>query len=72
MACVRPDGSITDSAKAMLESLKTPKSPEEVSMANNLPLFKVRSSFREMLGAGLIVQDGDQYKTSEAGLSKLA
>jgi len=71
MACVRPDGSITENAKKMLEVLKEAKTTEEASMAAGQPLFKIRSSLREMIESGLVTEDGDKYRTTEAGLAKL-
>ncbi len=71
MACVRPDGSITEAAKKMLEVLREAKTPEEASMAAGQPLFKIRSSLREMVEADLVARDGDNYRVTEAGLAKL-
>ncbi len=71
MACVNPDGTITESAKRMLEALKEPLAPDEISMASGQPLFKIRSSLREMVESGLVTEDGEKYKTTDAGLAKL-
>jgi predicted transcriptional regulator len=72
MACVNPDGTISPSAKALLKALETPLSAEEVSGRLGQPLFRVRSSLREMLEAGLIVVQGDKYQASEEGKKKAA
>jgi predicted transcriptional regulator len=72
MACVNPDGTISPSAKALLKGLETPLSAEEVSGRLGQPLFRVRSSLREMLEAGLIVVQGDKYQASEEGKKKAA
>ena len=71
MACVRPDGSITESAKQMLEALRTPRTAEEAASLSGQPLFKVRSSLREMESSGLVVKIDEQYKTTDAGLQRL-
>jgi DNA-binding IclR family transcriptional regulator len=70
MACVNPDGSVTASAKMMLEMLKAPLTAEEASAKSGQPLFKVRSSLREMVEGGLVEQIGEQYRTTESGLAK--
>ena len=70
MACVNPDGSITSSAKMMLEMLREPLSAEDAAAKSGQPLFKVRSSLREMVESGFVAQDGDLYRTTEAGLAK--
>ena len=71
MGCVNPDGSITSSARKMLELLRDPLTPEEASDKSGQPLFKVRSSLREMASAGLIEQAGDRYRTTESGRAKI-
>jgi predicted transcriptional regulator len=72
MACVNPDGTISPSAKALLKALETPLSAEEVSGRLGQPLFRVRSSLREMLEAGLVIAQGDKYQASEEGKKKAA
>jgi len=72
MACVNADGTITATAKALLKSLETPFSAEEVSGRLGQPLFRVRSSLREMLEAGLVVAQGDKYLATEEGKKKAA
>ncbi len=70
MACVNPDGTISPSAKALLKALETPLGVEEIAARLGSPLFKIRSSLREMLEAGLVVVQGDKYIASEEGKKK--
>jgi len=72
MACVNADGSITPTAKALLKSLETPRGAEEIAETLGFPLFRVRSSLRELAAAGLVTIFGDKYKTSEEGSRKAA
>ena len=72
MACVNPDGSLSESAQKLLTVLAEPLTPEEISQKAGQPLFKVRSSLREMTGAGLINEDGGNYTTTPAGKELLA
>lgn len=67
MACINPDGSITQSAKAVLQSLQLAKSPRELSSSLGFPLFKIRSSLREMEEAGLILKTEDEYIITDLG-----
>ena len=71
MACVKSDGSITESAKQMLEALRIPRTAEEVATLSGQPLFKVRASLRQMESSGLVVKIDEQYKTTDAGLGKM-
>ena len=70
MACVNADGTITATAKALLKTLEIPLSAEEIAGRLGLPLFRVRSSLRELAVAGFVVIQGDKYRTSEEGKRK--
>ena len=71
MPCIGPDGALTESAKALLRLLEQPATPEEVSARLGHPLFSVRASLRELVGANLARTEGGKYLTTEEGKSKL-
>mgnify|MGYP001027718668 CR=1 FL=1 len=71
MACVNPDGTLSTSAKELLKILDNPLTPEEISQKLNRPMFKVRSSLREMLEAELISLEEDKYVITEEGTKKI-
>ena len=71
MACIKPDGSLTPSAKILLSSLGEPLTPEDIALRLNQPLFKVRSILREMLNAGLAAAEHEKYKITTQGKEKL-
>lgn len=63
MACVNEKGKLTESAKKLLimiqhESLTV----EEISKKSSLPLFKVRSSLRDMKSMGFVLEEYNKYK----------
>lgn len=70
MACVNADGTISPSAKALIKSLESPLGVEEIAARLGSPLFKVRSSLRELVEAGLVDVRGDQYVATEEGKKK--
>jgi predicted transcriptional regulator len=70
MACVNPDGTLSTSAIELLKILNNPLTPEEISKKLNRPMFKVRSSLREMLEAKLISSVEDKYVITEEGNKK--
>jgi predicted transcriptional regulator len=70
MACVSADGTITSTAKALIKSLDVPLRAEEIAARLGAPLFKVRSSLRELVEAGLVMVQGDKYIASEEGKKK--
>jgi predicted transcriptional regulator len=72
VACVNADGTITATAKALLKSLETPRGVEETAAVLGFPLFRVRSSLRELAAAGLVITQGDKYQTTEEGKKKAA
>jgi predicted transcriptional regulator len=71
MACINPDGTITETGKALLRILQEPLTPEEISQKSGQPLFKIRSSLREMAGAGLVREERDKYVAAEEGKKKI-
>ncbi len=70
MGCVNSDGSITNSARLMLSLLSTPMTAEEAAAQSGQPLFKVRSSLREMVETGLVELEGEHYRTSALGKAR--
>jgi len=72
MGCVNIDGSISDSAHAMLNMLAEPMTPEQAAERTGQPLFKIRSSLREMIAAGFIELEGEHYRTTDLGRIKAA
>lgn len=71
MACINNDGTLTDSARRLLGKLVVPCAPEELSQRMGQPLFRIRSSLREMETAGLVQPIEGKFLMTEAG-KKLA
>ena len=71
MACVNPDGTLSESAKALLRVLSKPTEAEAIAKQVGQPLFKVRSSLRELTAAGLIQEDGEKFLITASGKVKL-
>jgi predicted transcriptional regulator len=69
--CVNPDGTITDSARALLKLLEQPAAPEEIAKQLERPLFSVRASLRELVGADMVRAEGGQYVLTERGREAL-
>ena len=68
MPCIGPDGKPTESGTRMLRALKSGlESAEEVAQSIGLPMFKVRSGFRQFTQAGLATEKDDRYKITEKG-----
>ncbi|MEB3102594.1 hypothetical protein [Ferviditalea candida] len=66
MACVNANGQLTESARALLGSIADQeKTAEQISKQIQTPLFKIRSSLREMLSIGLVAEHDGAYMANE-------
>jgi predicted transcriptional regulator len=71
MACITSDGALTEAARALLAALAEPLTPEEIAARVGQPLYRVRSSLREMAQAGLVENTGDAYRVTAAGRERI-
>lgn len=71
MACVNADGSLVASAKNVLKAIETPLTVEEIAEKVKQPMFKVRSSLREMAWFGYITEENGKYSATEKGKTKI-
>jgi len=67
MACITPDGKLTESAKKILNAAKEPLTPDEISKATGIPLFRVRSSTRELHDLQMLEKSGETFKITSIG-----
>jgi predicted transcriptional regulator len=72
VACINSDGTLVASARNILTSARTPATPEELSKATGLSLYRVRGGLRELVYAGLLVEVSGRYQLTEAGEARLA
>ncbi len=72
MPCVTPDGKPTTSGKRVLDALKDAAlTPEEIARIVGQPLFKVRSSLRELKAAEWLSETEGKYKLTDQGKTVL-
>lgn len=67
MACINSDGTLTESARRLLGKLVVPCAAEDLSKRMGQPLFRIRSSLREMETAGLVQPIDGKFLMTEAG-----
>jgi len=68
MPCVSADGKPTKSGIEMLSALKGGAStPDALSGATGMPMFRVRSGLRQLVNAGFVKQVGDNYQLTPEG-----
>ena len=71
MPCVWPDGSLSSSGRLMLAAVGPDSTAEDVAGTTGIPLFRVRSSLRELLAAGFINEQGGHFKQTAQGIEKV-
>lgn len=71
MACTNPDGSLTPTAQVVINALQNPCTPVELGQASNLPLYRVRSTIRALIEAGLVLEKDGEFHLTDAGMKKL-
>jgi hypothetical protein len=71
MACINPDGTLTPTAQAVISALKTFSLTEEIGLATGLPIYRVRATLRELIEAGLVLEQGGQYQFTDSGQERL-
>jgi predicted transcriptional regulator len=59
------DGTLTQSARDLVSLLVDPMSPPDIARRLGIPLYRVRSSLREMIDAGLVAETDDGYVATD-------
>ena len=67
MPCVKPDGTLEPMAQAIVRALRTPRTVEAVCEHLRLPLYRVRSTMRELVEAGLVADRDGVYDLTDSG-----
>lgn len=67
MACINPDGSLSAVAMLMLDYLLEPHTEQEIAQRAAQPMYRIRSSIRELKEAGMIEAADDGWQTTEDG-----
>ena len=71
MPCVKPDGTLEPMAQAIVRALGTPRTVEGVCEHLRLPRYRVRSTIRELLEAGLAAESDGIYSLTDSGRRRL-
>lgn len=73
MACVDAKGELTQSARNLLVAIEHDAlSPEMIAEHAKLPLFKVRSTLRDMRSMGFVIETDGKFQISEGAKKLLA
>jgi DNA-binding IclR family transcriptional regulator len=68
LACKNDDGTLAESARAMLQALEIPAEAAALAARLGRPLFQVRAGLRELVEAGLAREEpGGRFAVTAAG-----
>lgn len=67
MGCINPDNTLTPTARRMLKIVSVAVTAEQIARELQMPMFKIRSSLREMMGAELIREENGLYVITDKG-----
>ena len=70
MACINPDGTLTEAAVTMMAVIAEHHSLEEVASATDIPLFLVRATARDLINAGLVMEQDSLYYLTDDGAQR--
>ena len=72
MGCIEPDGTLTVTARVLLENLaETPLRLPDITVLLRVPGFMVRANLRELKEAGWIREEEGRFHITEEGRGKL-
>jgi predicted transcriptional regulator len=71
MPCVKPDGTLEPMAQAIVRALGTPRTIDGVCEHLRLPLYRVRSTMRELVEAGLVAESDGVYRLTDSGQGRV-
>jgi predicted transcriptional regulator len=72
MACIDDRGTLSPAARAFLEALRGPATPEEAAETLGLSLYRIRASVRELVAAGLVEERDGTYALTAEGRVRIA
>jgi predicted transcriptional regulator len=71
MACINPDGTLTPTAQAVISALRTSYTAADLGQVTGLPIYRIRSTIRELIEAGLVLETEGKYQLTEGGKGRL-
>jgi predicted transcriptional regulator len=69
--CVKPDGTLSPSAEMILKVCDKPTTIDEMAQATGLRSFRIKTSIRELTGAGLLQEEDGRFVVTAEGTAKL-
>lgn len=71
MACLKPDGTLTETGRAALAALRVHGSEDAAAQASGLPVYRVRMLARSLMEEGLLERRDGRLVPTEFGEEKL-
>jgi len=67
VACIKPDGSLTELGRKVLEGLREHGSREAAALSAGLPLYRIRVVARALEDAGLVREEQGRMQLTASG-----
>jgi predicted transcriptional regulator len=72
MACINADGTLTPIAGKVLIAIKIPATVLEINQRTEIPLYRIRSSVRELHDLELLEEKNGVFQITDKGKAMLA
>jgi predicted transcriptional regulator len=72
MACINADGTLTSIAGKVLIAIKIPATVLEINQRTEIPLYRIRSSVRELHDLELLEEKNGVFQITDKGKAMLA
>jgi predicted transcriptional regulator len=69
--CVKPDGTLSPSAEMILKVCGKPVTIDEMAQGTGLRSFRIKTSIRELTGAGLLQEEDGRFVVTPEGTAKV-
>lgn len=71
MACVNPDGQLTEAARLILSAMEQPVPLSYVATQTGLPMYRIRSAARELAEGGFAAEAGGDWQITGVGMAAI-
>jgi hypothetical protein len=71
MACVNPDGQLTEAARLILSAMEQPAPLSYVASQTGLPMYRIRSAARELADGGFAAEAGGEWQITGVGMEAI-
>ena len=71
MACVNPNGQLTEAARQILAAMEKPVPLSYVAEQTGFPMYRIRSAVRELAEAGFAAEAAGDWQITGVGMAAI-